>query len=179
MFAMARHFSKNYYYYYLNYDAKKIIKIVRIFAEIEYIKTRGSYSGQKKLDQYFPHNWAAMTSAKIFWTSISHAIEQLWLGKIFCQSHSCSIAWEILVCSLLAKIWPSGFDVFYSENIPTILDNFLGIIIQIFWKMSTTMATSVEGAMKLSRAFVAVFESAHPLMILKNLTFLGNGITTF
>jgi len=43
------------------------------------------------------------------------------------------------------------------ENILTILDDFLGIIIQFFQTMSTAMARLVEGAMKLSRAFCSSF----------------------
>jgi len=33
---------------------RKLSEIVRIFSEIEYIKTRGLYFGQKESDQYFP-----------------------------------------------------------------------------------------------------------------------------
>ena len=76
---------------------RKLSKIVRIFAKIEYIKTRGP--------KYDP---------------------------------------LVLMYSI-------------SENILTILDNFLSIIIQFFQKMSTAMATLVEGAMKPSRAFCSSF----------------------
>jgi hypothetical protein len=75
---------------------------------------------------------------------------------------SAKIFAKVIAAQLCGEYWSNPFWPKYdplvlmysiSENILTILDNFLSIIIQFFQKMSTAMATLVEGAMKLSRAF--------------------------
>jgi hypothetical protein len=64
----------------LNYDVIKIAKTVRIFVEIEHIKTGGSHFGPKELDKYFPCYGAVTTLVRNFDQSCNH-----------------SIVWEILV----------------------------------------------------------------------------------
>jgi len=72
----------------MNYNVIKIAKTVRVFMEIEHIKTKRSHFDLKELDHYFPRYRAVMSLVKICDQTCDH-----------------SIAWEIGIQFFQAKIW--------------------------------------------------------------------------